>query len=54
MRNAPSTLRVQAGSHSIRMEHSGFRAWEKSLSVNADDQITLSAVLDPQPAGGKE
>jgi hypothetical protein len=44
--STPSTLRIKAGEHSIRVELKGFNAWEKSLTVSAGTQITLNANLN--------
>lgn len=44
--STPSTLRIKAGEHSIRVELKGFNAWEKTLTVSAGAQITLSANLN--------
>lgn len=44
--STPSTLRIKAGDHSIRVELKGFNAWEKSLTVSAGAQITLNANLN--------
>jgi PEGA domain len=43
--NTPSTVRIKAGDHTVRIELKGFTAWEKSLTVSADAQITLNANL---------
>jgi hypothetical protein len=43
--NTPSTIRIKAGDHTVRIELKGFSAWEKSLTVSADAQITLNANL---------
>jgi hypothetical protein len=43
--STPSTIRIKAGDHSIRIELKGFSAWERSLTISADTQITLNANL---------
>jgi hypothetical protein len=43
--NTPSTIRIKAGDHTVRIELKGFSAWEKSLTVIADAQLTLNANL---------
>jgi hypothetical protein len=43
--NTPSTIRIKAGDHTVRIELKGFSAWEKSLTVSADAQLTLNANL---------
>jgi hypothetical protein len=52
--NTPSTLRIKAGDHTIRVELKGFSSWEKSLMVGADAQITLNANLGQGPSGGQQ
>src|SRR2546423_353741 len=43
---APSTLTLATGTHSIRMEHKGFKDWRKKIEVLKDSQARLRAVLD--------
>jgi len=43
--NTPSTIRIKAGDHTVRIELKGFSAWEKSLTISADAQINLNANL---------
>jgi hypothetical protein len=43
--NTPSTIRVKAGDHTVRIELKGYSAWEKSLTISADAQLTLNANL---------
>jgi len=43
--NTPSTIRIKAGDHTVRIELKGFSAWERSLTISADAQMTLNANL---------
>ena len=44
--NAPSTVRVSAGEHVIRIEKSGFRAWQRQITVNPAGNITVEGTLE--------
>jgi len=46
--NTPSTLRLQPGDHSIRIEKPGFKAWTRILSVASGSTATISAGLESQ------
>jgi hypothetical protein len=46
--NTPSTLKLSAGEHTIRVEKPGFKVWEKTLTVDGGESSTVSAVLDAQ------
>ncbi len=46
--NTPSTLKLAAGEHTIRIERQGFKVWEKILTVDGGESSTVSAVLDSQ------
>jgi hypothetical protein len=48
MGNTPSTLRLPAGDHRIKLEKSGFRTWERLLTVGADTSSNIDANLDAQ------
>ena len=41
--STPSTLRIKAGDHSMKVELKGFNPWERSLTISAGTQITLNA-----------
>ena len=45
MGNTPSTLRLTTGDHKIKLEKSGFKAWEKVMTVTAGGAITLTPKL---------
>ncbi len=49
MGNTPSTLRLAAGDHKVKLEKSGFSPWEKTLTVSSGESATVNASLQPQP-----
>jgi hypothetical protein len=48
MGNTPSTLRLPPGDHKIRIEKSGFKTWEKILSVGNGGTATVNVALETQ------
>jgi hypothetical protein len=46
--NTPSTLKLAAGDHKIKLERSGFKTWEKTLAVSAGAVVTVNAILDKE------
>jgi PEGA domain len=48
MGSTPSTLRLTAGEHKIKIEKPGFKPWEKLLTVNSGGSATVNATLEPQ------
>jgi hypothetical protein len=46
--NTPSTLKLAPGDHKIRLEKSGFKAWEKTLTVSAGATVTINHTLDKE------
>ena len=48
MGTTPSTLRLPAGDHTIRLEKAGFKPWEKVLTVSGGGAATLAPTLEPQ------
>lgn len=51
--STPATLHLAAGDHTIRLEKQGFRAWEKTLTVNSGENTTVNASLEQQPDPSK-
>jgi hypothetical protein len=47
--STPSTLRLAAGDHTIRLEKQGFKTWEKTLTVASGENTTVNASLEQQP-----
>ena len=48
MGSTPSTLRLSSGDHKIRLEKSGFKIWEKILTVNSGETATVNPSLEQQ------
>jgi hypothetical protein len=46
--NAPATLKLSPGQHTIRVTQSGFKDWSRDISVQAGSEAHLSASLDKQ------
>jgi PEGA domain len=48
--STPSTVRLLPGDHKVRLEKSGYKPWEKTLTVTAGASATINASLEPQAA----
>lgn len=50
--NTPSTLRLVSGDHRISIEKSGFKPWERTISVGPGATVTINPTLEqlPNPA----
>jgi PEGA domain-containing protein len=48
MGSTPSTLKLAPGDHKIKLEKSGFKVWEKTLTVNAGATATVNPTLDKE------
>lgn len=46
--STPSTLRLAAGDHTIKLEKAGFKPWEKTLTVTSGENATVNASLEQQ------
>ena len=46
--STPSTLQLPAGDHTVSIQKSGFKAWQRTITVTAGSIITLSATLERQ------
>ncbi len=46
MGSTPSSLRLAAGDHKIRLEKSGFKIWERTLTVGAGATATIDPTLE--------
>jgi hypothetical protein len=44
--STPSSLRLAAGDHKIKLEKSGFKTWERTLTVGVGATTTLDATLE--------
>lgn len=45
----PSTVRLASGEHKIVVVKSGFKSWERTMTVNANGSINLDATLEKIP-----
>jgi PEGA domain-containing protein len=48
MGSTPSSLRLAAGDHKIKLEKSGFKSWERTLTVGAGATATIDPTLEKQ------
>src|SRR5882724_409468 len=48
MGSTPASLRLAAGDHKIRLEKSGFKIWERTLTVGAGATATIDPTLEKQ------
>jgi hypothetical protein len=48
MGNTPSSLRLAVGDHKIKLEKSGFKTWERTMTVGAGATATVDATLEKQ------
>ncbi len=48
MGSTPSSLRLAVGDHKIRLEKSGFKTWERTLTVAAGATATVAPALEKQ------
>src|SRR5271170_3674053 len=46
--STPSTLKLPPGDHKIKVEKSGFKPWEKTLTVSEGATVTLNPTLDKE------
>jgi hypothetical protein len=44
--NAPATLKLAPGQHTIRVTQAGFKEWSREIAVQAGSEAHLSAMLD--------
>src|SRR5258708_37813761 len=48
MGSTPSSLRLAVGDHKIKLGKSGFKTWERTLTVGAGATATVDATLEKQ------
>ena len=48
MGSTPSTLKLAPGDHKIKLEKSGFKPWERTLTVGAGTTSTVSPTLEKE------
>jgi PEGA domain len=46
MGSTPSTLKLTAGDHKIKLEKSGFKVWERTLTVSIGAAATINPTLE--------
>ena len=46
--NAPTTLHLPVGDHTIKFDVSGYRSWERTLTITQGESTTVSATLQKQ------
>ena len=44
--STPSTLQLPSGEHSITLEKSGYKSWQRTIAVNSGGNITVDAALE--------
>ena len=44
--STPSTVTLSPGDHAIKVEKSGFKAWERTIGVSAGSEVTVNATLE--------
>jgi len=47
--NAPATLKLPAGKHTVKVSQNGYAAWTKDISVFAGSEVNMRATLDKSP-----
>lgn len=48
MGSTPSTVKLAPGDHKIKLDKSGFKSWERTLTVNAGTTATVNPTLDKE------
>ena len=46
--NAPATLKLSPGKHTIRVSLPGYKEWAKEITVLAGSELKLAATLEKQ------
>jgi len=49
MGSTPSTVRLAAGNHTILLEKSGMKSWQRTISVSPGGIVTVNAILEKNP-----
>jgi len=47
--NTPSVLRLASGDHTILIEKSGMKSWQRTMTVSAGGIVTIDATLEKNP-----
>ncbi len=48
MGSTPSSLRLTVGDHKIKLGKSGFKTWERTMTVSAGATATVDATLEKE------
>ena len=46
--NAPATLHLPGGKHTVKVSQSGYKPWSKELAVFAGSEVQLKAALEKE------
>ena len=46
--NAPTTLHLPVGDHTIRIEKPSYKAWERTLTITSGETTTITSTLEKQ------
>jgi hypothetical protein len=46
--NAPATLRMSSGKHTLKVSQTGYKAWSRELTVLAGSEVQLKAALEKE------
>ena len=46
--NAPASLKLSPGKHTIKVSFSGYKDWSREITVNAGSEVSLNATLEKQ------
>ncbi len=49
MGTTQSTLKLSAGEHTVKMEKSGYKPWNRTVTLNSGSSITIDATLEKNP-----
>ncbi len=47
--STPSTMKLAPGDHSVSIEKSGFKAWQRTVTLSPGGNITMDATLEKTP-----
>jgi hypothetical protein len=48
MGNTPSLVQLVPGSHEIRIEAKGHKAWSRTINLTSGSKVTVQATLDAE------
>jgi len=46
--NAPSTLKLSPGKHTVRVAASGYKEWSREITVQSGSEVKLNAGLEKE------